>query len=113
MIAAVIAGGVTGVATFMVTGVGLVATPAPGSIFAYLTMTPRGAHFGVLLGIVLSAGVSFLVGALLLGFGKASGDRPEDGGEPAAQPEPVAGGETAAGHTTADRDAARTDVRRS
>src|SRR5690606_29296842 len=83
MIAAVIAGGVTGVATFMVTGVGLVATPAPGSIFAYLTMTPRGAHVGVILGIVLSAAVSFLVGALLLGFGRASGDAAQDGAEAA------------------------------
>ncbi len=34
-----IVGGAVGVATFMVTGVGLVATPSPGSIFAYLAVT--------------------------------------------------------------------------
>ena len=66
MILAAIAGGATGVATFMVTGAGLVATPSPGSIFAWLAVTPPGNHFGVLTGIVLSATVSFLVGWVLL-----------------------------------------------
>jgi mannitol-specific phosphotransferase system IIC component len=78
MILAVIAGGMAGVATFMFTGAGLVATPAPGSIFAYLTMTPRGGYFGVILGVVVATAVSFIIGALLLGFGKAAGDTPED-----------------------------------
>jgi mannitol PTS system EIICBA or EIICB component len=66
MIIAAIAGGMTGVLTFLVTGAGLVATPSPGSIFAYMAVTPRGAHVGVLLGIVLSAAVSFVVGTALL-----------------------------------------------
>ena len=70
MILAAIAGGATGVATFMVTGAGLVATPSPGSIFAWLAVTPPGNHFGVLLGIVLSATVSFLVGWVLLKTGR-------------------------------------------
>ena len=70
MILAAIAGGATGVATFMVTGVGLVATPSPGSIFAYIAVTPPGDHLGVLLGIVLSATVSALVGWVLLKTGK-------------------------------------------
>lgn len=70
MIIAAIAGGMTGVATFLVTGVGLVATPSPGSIFAYMAVTPRGNFFGVLVGIALSAAVSFLVGAALLRFSK-------------------------------------------
>lgn len=61
-----IAGGATGVATFMLTGSGLVATPSPGSIFAYLAVTPQGGHFGVLLGIVLSTAVSFAVSWLIL-----------------------------------------------
>ena len=75
MIVAAIAGGMTGVATFMVTGAGLVATPSPGSIFAYLAVTPRGAYFGVLLGVVLSAAVSFLVGAVLLRFSKTEAEQ--------------------------------------
>jgi PTS system mannitol-specific IIC component len=70
MILAAIAGGSTGVATFMVTGVGLASTPAPGSIFAWLAVTPPGNHVGVLLGITLAATVSFLVGWVLLKTGK-------------------------------------------
>lgn len=69
LILAAIAGGATGVATFMVTGAGLAATPAPGSIFAYIAVMPPGSWFGVLLGIVLATAVSFIVAAALLGFG--------------------------------------------
>ena len=32
---------------FLATDAGLVATPAPGSIFAYAAVTPRGGWFGV------------------------------------------------------------------
>jgi PTS system mannitol-specific IIC component len=70
-----IAGGATGVAVFAATGVGLVATPSPGSIFAYLAVTPPGNHFGVLLGILLSAAVSFVVSFFIL---KASKNTDED-----------------------------------
>lgn len=66
LIIAAIAGGATGVATFMVTGAGLVATPSPGSIFAWLAVMPRGGWFGPLLGIALSTVVSALVGIVLL-----------------------------------------------
>jgi PTS system mannitol-specific IIC component len=74
MLLAAISGGAAGVATFMVTGAGLVATPSPGSIFTYLANTPPGAHAGVLLGVVVAAGVSFVVGSLLLGLGRAARD---------------------------------------
>jgi PTS system mannitol-specific IIC component len=70
MVVAAICGGGAGITTFMVTGAGLVATPSPGSIFAYLAETPRGGYFGVLAGIVVAAGVSFVVGSMLLGFGR-------------------------------------------
>ena len=70
MLLAAVAGGAAGILTFMITGVGLVATPSPGSIFAFLAATPRGDHLGVLAGIVVAAGVSFVVGSLLLGFGR-------------------------------------------
>jgi mannitol PTS system EIICBA or EIICB component len=66
LILAAIAGGAAGVATFDVMGVGLVATPSPGSIFAYMAQTPRGDHIGVLLGVAIAAGVSFLVASFLL-----------------------------------------------
>jgi PTS system mannitol-specific IIC component len=66
LILGMIAGGMAGVFTFLVTGAGLTATPSPGSIFAYLAVTPRGGHFGVLLGVAVAAAVSFAVNALIL-----------------------------------------------
>ena len=66
LVLAVIGGGAAGVATFLATGAGLVATPSPGSIFAYLAVTPRGGYFGSLAGIVVATGVSFLIAAALL-----------------------------------------------
>src|SRR3712207_7292387 len=53
-----------GILTFMLTGAGLVATPSPGSIFAYLAETPRGDYFGVVAGVAVAAAVSFVVGSL-------------------------------------------------
>jgi PTS system mannitol-specific IIC component len=66
LILAMIAGGMTAVLTFIVTGAGLVATPSPGSIFAYLSVTPKGEHFGVLAGVAVGAIVSFLVASFIL-----------------------------------------------
>jgi mannitol PTS system EIICBA or EIICB component len=70
LILAAIAGGAAGILTFKATGAGLVAPPAPGSIFAYAAETPPGGYFGVFLGVVVAAGVSFVVASMLLGFGK-------------------------------------------
>jgi PTS system mannitol-specific IIC component len=81
LILAAIAGGFAGISVFSVTGAGLVASPSPGSIFAYLTETPRGSYFGVLAGVVAAAAVSFVVGSLLLGFGR--GEQPEEAEEAA------------------------------
>lgn len=65
-ILAVIAGGLAANAAFVATGAGLVATPSPGSVFAELAMTPRGAAAAVLLGITTGAIVSFVVAAALV-----------------------------------------------
>jgi mannitol PTS system EIICBA or EIICB component len=70
MILAAIAGGAAGILTFIVTGAGLYATPSPGSIFAYVAETPKGGWFGVFAGVLIAAMVSFVVGSVLLGFGK-------------------------------------------
>jgi PTS system mannitol-specific IIC component len=43
-----------------------VATPSPGSIFAYLAVIPPGQHFGVLLGVATGAVLSFAVGSFIL-----------------------------------------------
>jgi PTS system mannitol-specific IIC component len=70
LILAMICGGAAGVGTFMLTGAGLVATPSPGSIFAYMAVTPKGGYFVVLLGIFVAAAVTFAVASALLGFGR-------------------------------------------
>ncbi|MCO5973973.1 PTS mannitol transporter subunit IICB [Actinoallomurus soli] len=84
MILASIAGGAAGIGTFMVTGAGLVATPSPGSIFAYAAETPKGSWFGVFAGVLVAAGVSFAVGSLLLGFGRFAEKEAEAEAEPEA-----------------------------
>jgi len=66
MILAMIAGGFSADLLFVITGAGLVATPAPGSIFAYLAVIPKGQHFAVLTGVLLGAVVSAIVGTLIL-----------------------------------------------
>jgi PTS system mannitol-specific IIC component len=75
LILAMIAGGASGVLTFIVTGAGLVATPSPGSIFAYMAVTPKGGYVGVILGILIAAGVTFAVASVLLGFGRLEKDQ--------------------------------------
>ncbi len=66
LILAVIAGGASGVFTFVVTGAGLVAAPSPGSIFALAAMAPKGGLLPVLAGVAVAAIVSFIVAALLI-----------------------------------------------
>ena len=66
MIAAVIAGGLVADFWFVITGAGLVATPSPGSIFAYIAVTPPGQFFPVMGGVLLGAAVSAAVGIFLL-----------------------------------------------
>jgi PTS system mannitol-specific IIC component len=66
MILAMIAGGFAADLWFVISGAGLVATPSPGSIFAYLAVIPPGQHFQVLTGVLIGAVVSFFVGAFIL-----------------------------------------------
>jgi PTS system mannitol-specific IIC component len=66
LIVAMIAGGMSAVFTFIITGAGLVATPSPGSIFAQIAVAPRGGLLGVLAGIAVGAVVSFAVASLIL-----------------------------------------------
>ena len=66
MVLAMIAGGMAADLWFVISGAGLVASPAPGSIFAYLAVIPAGQHFQVLTGVLIGAVVSFLVGAFIL-----------------------------------------------
>ncbi|TFE02232.1 PTS mannitol transporter subunit IICB [Jeotgalibacillus salarius] len=72
LILAAILGGATGIMTFTLFDVGLVATPSPGSIFAYLAMTPRGDYIGMLAGVFASTAVSFASAGFLLKFTKST-----------------------------------------
>ena len=74
LIIAAIGGGASGLLTATIFNAGLVATPAPGSIFAYLAVTPKGGYFGVLADIVVATAVSFFLAAFLLGFGRGEKD---------------------------------------
>lgn len=80
LILAVIAGGMSGIAVFGLFGVGLVATPSPGSIFALLAMAPKGAHLGVLAGVLAATIVSFLVASVFVkrSSGKMTDEQLED-----------------------------------
>lgn len=77
LLLAVIAGGMSGVFTFVVLGAGLVAPPSPGSIFAFIAMAPKGGLLPVLAGVLVAAAVSFFIAALLL---KASKQDDEESG---------------------------------
>jgi PTS system mannitol-specific IIC component len=74
-IVGMIAGGMSGILTFMTFGVGLTAGPSPGSIFSYLALTPRGDHVGVIAGVLVAAAVSFAVTSAILKLSRRrSGD---------------------------------------
>jgi len=66
LILAVIAGGMTGVFTLTLFNAGLISPASPGSIFAVLAMTPKGAYVGILLSVAAAAAVSFVVASVLM-----------------------------------------------
>jgi PTS system mannitol-specific IIC component len=66
MILSMWAGGIVADIIFVAFDAGLSATPSPGSIFAYLAVTPRGEHLGVYLGMAAAVAAAFVVGTLLL-----------------------------------------------
>ncbi|MBU0955172.1 MAG: PTS mannitol transporter subunit IICBA [Spirochaetes bacterium] len=74
LILAAIAGGMVGTFTFVLFGAGLVATPSPGSIFAYIAMTPKGGLFPMLFGVLTSCATSLGVAYALLKLGKQNED---------------------------------------
>jgi len=66
MLLSVWAGGIAADFVFVITGAGLLAAPSPGSILAYIAVTPKGGFFGVFAGVLVGAVVSFLVGSVIL-----------------------------------------------
>ncbi|MGL5617178.1 MAG: PTS mannitol transporter subunit IIBC, partial [Sarcina sp.] len=55
-----------GLLVFSILGVGLIATPSPGSIFALLAMTPKTGMIGLLVGVLASTAVSFAVASVFI-----------------------------------------------
>ncbi|MFS0660369.1 PTS mannitol transporter subunit IICB [Niallia alba] len=65
-----IAGGMSGITVFKIFDAGLVAGPSPGSIFAYLALTPKGNFLGIILGVIVATIVSFIVTSIILKIDK-------------------------------------------
>ncbi|RAX45962.1 PTS mannose transporter subunit IIA [Arthrobacter sp. AQ5-05] len=95
MILAAIGGGMSGIFMLVLTGAGLRAPAAPGSIFAVFAMTSSDSYLGVTLSVVVATVVSFLIGSFLLKISKApEGD---ELGEAAAKMESMKGKKSSVG----------------
>ena len=70
LVIAAILGGATGVAWEAAWGLGLLAPASPGSIFAWISVSPPSDLLLNMIGIVLAAAVAFVSGMLLLRFGR-------------------------------------------
>jgi PTS system mannitol-specific IIC component len=70
LIIAAIIGGASGVLWESIFNLGLRAPASPGSIFAWAIESPPSEIALIMLGVVISAGVTFVIGMLLLRFGR-------------------------------------------
>jgi len=68
LVFATMGGITTSLACFMLLGGGTVATPSPGSFFAMLILTPKGAMLGNLVGFFAGMAVAFAIASVLLKF---------------------------------------------
>ena len=66
LLLATIGGSVAAMAYNMLLNLGLSGPPSPGSIIAYLGMAPKGSTLQVLLGVIIAAGVSFIIAAPII-----------------------------------------------
>jgi PTS system mannitol-specific IIC component len=66
LLIAVIFGGMTGVFTNVLFDAGLRAPASPGSIIAVIAQTASDSYLGVILSVILSAGVTFIIAAVIL-----------------------------------------------
>ena len=101
LVIAMIIGGGSGVLTASLLNAGLVASPSPGSIFAYLAVTPKGVdnYLAVFASIAVATIVTFVVASLLMGFGRKKDVADEGAAAAAANPAAVAEGAEAAAPT--------------
>ncbi|TGD49397.1 PTS mannitol transporter subunit IIBC, partial [Salmonella enterica subsp. enterica serovar Poona] len=75
---AMIAGGMSGTWVFNLLDGGLVAGPSPGSIFAYLALTPKGSFLATIAGVTAGTAVTFIITAFILKMEKSSEADSED-----------------------------------
>lgn len=75
---AMIAGGMSGTWVFNLLGGGLVAGPSPGSIFAYLALTPKGAFLATIAGVTAGTLVTFAIASFILKMDKNNEAGTED-----------------------------------
>lgn len=73
-----ILGGASGIFVFSMFDVGLTAPASPGSIIAILMMAEKNSYLGIILGVAVSALVSFLVSVPLLKFMNKGGSSLEE-----------------------------------
>lgn len=74
---AMIAGGMSGTFVFNLLDGGLVAGPSPGSIFAYLALTPKGSFIATIAGVSIGTLVSFVITSFILKLEKNSDEETE------------------------------------
>ena len=73
VIIAPILGNICAITFYTLFNCGLKGPASPGSIIAYLSMTPKGETLMVLLGVLIAAGVSFLVASPIIKLSNAKG----------------------------------------
>lgn len=73
VIIAPILGNICAIAFYTLFNCGLKGPASPGSIIAYLSMAPKGETLMVLLGVLIAAGVSFLVASPIIKLSNAKG----------------------------------------
>lgn len=73
VIIAPILGNICAITFYTLFNCGLKGPASPGSIIAYLSMAPKGETLMVLLGVLIAAGVSFLVASLIIKLSNAKG----------------------------------------
>lgn len=77
LLLAVIPAGMAGVFTLSVLNGGLIAPASPGSIFAILAMTPKGAYIANILAVVVATAVSFVIASIFIKASKDEGSLDE------------------------------------
>lgn len=106
LILAVMAGGVAGTFTFVITDASLVAAASPGSIFALLAMAPKGGMLPILAGVAAATAASFLVAAFFLKTSKDTGKDLEEATSEMKEMKATSKGQTVESAATASTTAA-------